>query len=94
MKTLTVGRRKVSKEELKALRVEGWQFQKAALAGEGFDRAIDVHILPLILGPQQRLHAARSDTMAQDGEQATTALVLGPQAHPLVAPLACGVALG
>lgn len=88
MKALTVSCRKVLKEELEALTIEDRQFQKETLAGEWFYRAVHIPMFPLILSPQQRLHAARGDAVTQDREQATAALILSPQANPLVTVLA------
>jgi hypothetical protein len=93
MKAFAGGGRKVSKEGLNALTIEGRQFQKEALAGERCSRAIPIHLLPARLGSQQGWYAARGEAVTQDGEQAAAALLLCPQADPVAALLARGLPL-
>lgn len=71
---------KMLEEELKALRIEGRQFQKEALACEWFDRTVQVETLEVIGRRHERLDATGRDTAAHDWQEPTATFILDPQA--------------
>ena len=78
---------KVVEEELKALRIEGGQFEKETLPGEGFDRAVEVETLEAIGRRHNWLDAACGEPATQNGEEPTPTFVLHPQPPLLIALL-------
>ena len=74
-----IGGGKRVEEERKALRIQGWHCQKEALAGEWFDRAVQIEALEVIRRGQKWLDPTSSDATAHDRQQATAAFVLHPQ---------------
>ena len=91
MEASRIGGDKMVEEELKALRIQGWHFQKEALAGEGFDRSVQIETLEVIRRGQKWLDPTSSDATAHDRQQATAAFVLDPQPPlPVALPLGAG----
>jgi hypothetical protein len=74
-----VGGGKMIEEQLKALRIEGGQFQKEALPRERLDRAVQVEALEMIGRRQERVDTTGGDPAAQDGQEPTATFVLHPQ---------------
>ena len=58
--------RKMVEEEVKALRIQGGQFQKETLAGHGCHGPIQIQALKAIGRRYDRLDSARGDPMAHD----------------------------
>jgi hypothetical protein len=85
-----IGGGKMVEEELKALSIEGGQFEKETLPGQGFNRPIQVETLEAIGGWEKRLEAPGRNAAALDGQQSTATFVLHPQAPPRIAVLLRG----
>jgi hypothetical protein len=94
METGGVGSSKMIEEELKALSIEEGEFQKEALSGQWFDRAVEVETLEAIGGREERLHAAGRDAAAHDGQEAAATFILRPHAPVVIAVLLRGLDLG
>ena len=91
MEASRIGGGKMVEEELKALRIQSWHFQKEALAGEWFDRPVQREKLEVIRSGQTSLAPTSSDATAHDRQQATAAFVLDPQPPlPVALPLGAG----
>ena len=84
-----MSRREVIEKELKALSVEGRQFEKETLAGSWFDSPIQIETLKAISAGHQRLNSASGDAVSEDGQESTATLILHPEA-----PLPISVLLG
>ncbi len=74
-----IGGGEVLEEELEALGIECRQLKEEAVSALRFDYAIQIEALKAIGRGQQGLDATGRDAMPQDGQEATTAFVLGPQ---------------
>ena len=83
------GGSKMVEEELKALGIEGGQFQKETLPGEGFDGTVQVETLEAIGRRHDWLDAACGEPAAQNGQQPTATFVLYPQPPLPIALLLC-----
>jgi hypothetical protein len=77
----------VVEEELKALGIEGGEFQREARSGKRFHRAVQIQALEPISGGHQGLDAAGGNTMAENGQEATATFILGPEAPLPIAVL-------
>lgn len=84
-----VGGGKMVEDEVKAVRIEGRQFEKEALARQRLDRAVQVESLEVIRRRQERLDATSSDPTAQNWQAPTATFVLHPQS-PLGISLLAG----
>jgi hypothetical protein len=83
------GRSQVGEEKVKALGIEGRQFQKETLPREWFDGPVQGETLEAIGGWEERLDAARREPAAQNRQEPTATFVLDPQA-----PLAIALLVG
>ena len=78
---------KVVEEELKALSIEGGEFQEEARARERFNGPLPVETLEAVGGRHTRVEAARGEPTTQNGEESTPPFVLYPPAPLLIAVL-------
>jgi hypothetical protein len=65
-------------EELKALSIEGRQFEKEALPGQGFDGPVQVKALEAVRRGQEGLDTAGGDAATYNGQQPTPTFILCP----------------
>jgi hypothetical protein len=91
MEARGVGSSEMLQEEVKALRIEGGQFQKEALPGHWFHGAIEIPALKAIGGRHDGLAPAGGNPMTHDGQEPAAALILRPHTTVQVPVLASSV---
>ena len=81
----------VVEEELKELSLESRQFEQEALAGQGFNRSLQVEALKAKGGGPQGRYPAGGEVVAGKGQHPTATFVLRPQPTRAIAVLLGGL---